>query len=41
MRGELRYRAELCPCSGVPDEYVELEVEELPSSGRPDQRAVL
>jgi len=26
LRGELRYRVELCPCSGVPDEYVELEV---------------
>ena len=26
MRGELRYRVELCPCSGVTDDYVELEV---------------
>ena len=28
MRNELRYRRELCPCSGVPDDYVELEVRE-------------
>ncbi|MBI1916205.1 MAG: hypothetical protein HYS12_15945 [Planctomycetes bacterium] len=33
LRGELHYRAELCPCSAVPDEYVELEVREA------DQRA--
>ncbi len=26
MRSELRYRVELCPCSGVSEEYVELEV---------------
>src|SRR5438067_351574 len=26
LRGELRYRVELCPCTGVPDDYVELEV---------------
>ena len=26
LRDELRYRAEYCPCSGVPDGYVELEV---------------
>ena len=26
LRGELRYRVELCPCSGVPDDYVQLEV---------------
>jgi hypothetical protein len=26
MRDELRYRVESCPCGGVPDEYVELEV---------------
>jgi hypothetical protein len=26
MRGELRYRVELCPCSGVSDDYVELEI---------------
>jgi len=36
LRGELRYRAELCPCSGVPDDYVELEGEEPPSPGRAD-----
>ena len=27
LRGEIRYRIELCPCSGVEDDYVELEVE--------------
>jgi hypothetical protein len=26
MRDELRYRVESCPCGGVPDDYVELEV---------------
>jgi hypothetical protein len=26
MRDELRYRVESCPCGGVPDGYVELEV---------------
>jgi hypothetical protein len=26
LRGELRYRVELCPCSGVPDDYVQLEI---------------
>ena len=26
LRGELRYRVEFCPCTGVPDDYVELEV---------------
>ena len=28
LRRELRYRRELCPCSGVPDDFVELEVRE-------------
>jgi hypothetical protein len=28
MRNELRYRVELCPCSGVSDAYVQLEVRE-------------
>jgi hypothetical protein len=28
LRNELRYRVEFCPCSGVPDDYVELEVRE-------------
>jgi len=36
LRGELRYRAEFCPCSGVPDDYVELEGEEPPLPGRAD-----
>lgn len=26
LRAELRYRIELCPCTGVGDEYVELDV---------------
>lgn len=26
LRGEIRYRLELCPCSGVGEQYVELEV---------------
>ncbi|RMH22944.1 MAG: hypothetical protein D6696_02110 [Acidobacteria bacterium] len=29
LRGEIRYRLELCPCSGVDDDYVELAVEGL------------
>jgi hypothetical protein len=29
MRDELRYRVESCPCGGVPDDYVELEVREV------------
>ena len=28
LRQEIRYRLELCPCSAVSGEYVELEVEE-------------
>lgn len=27
LRAELRYRVELCPCSGVDDDFVELQVE--------------
>ena len=26
LRAEIRYRLELCPCSGVDDDYVQLEV---------------
>lgn len=26
LRAEIRYRLELCPCSGVGEDYVELEV---------------
>jgi predicted RNase H-like HicB family nuclease len=26
LRGEIRYRLELCPCTGVSDDYVELDV---------------
>jgi hypothetical protein len=28
LRSELRYRVELCPCSGVADDYVELQIAE-------------
>lgn len=27
LRAEIRYHVELCPCSSVPDDWVELEVE--------------
>jgi hypothetical protein len=27
LRAEIRYRIELCPCTGVDDDYVQLEVE--------------
>jgi len=27
IRDEIRYRLELCPCSGVSDDYVQLDVE--------------
>ncbi len=27
LRAEVRYRLEWCPCSGVGDDYVELEVQ--------------
>ena len=27
LRDEIRYRIELCPCSGVDDEYVQVELE--------------
>lgn len=26
LRSEIRYRIELCPCSGVEEDYVELDV---------------
>lgn len=26
LRAEIRYRIELCPCSGVEEDYVELDV---------------
>ena len=26
LRAEIRYRLELCPCTGVSDDFVELEV---------------
>ena len=28
MRHELRYRSEYCPCTGVTDDFVELQVRE-------------
>lgn len=30
IREEIRYRVEFCPCSWVEDDYVQLDVEELP-----------
>lgn len=27
LRAEIRYFVEYCPCSGVPDDYVELDVD--------------
>ena len=30
LKAEIRYRLEWCPCSGVADEFVELEIKELP-----------
>jgi hypothetical protein len=35
MRDELRYRVESCPCGGVPDGYVELEVRAESAPGGP------
>jgi hypothetical protein len=36
LRDEVRYRIELCPCSGVPDDFVEIEVAgETPPAPRP------
>ncbi len=29
LRAEIRYRVELCPCTGVGDDYVQLAVERL------------
>ena len=26
MRQELRYRSEYCPCTGVPEEFVQLQI---------------
>lgn len=26
LRGEIRYRIELCPCTGVDDDYVQVQV---------------
>ena len=34
MRDELRYRVEHCPCGGVPEDYVELDVREA-AAGAP------
>ena len=31
MRGELRYRLELCPCSGESYQYIEVEIVEGPT----------
>jgi hypothetical protein len=32
-RNEIRYRIELCPCSTVAEDYVELDPEDAPPSG--------
>ena len=32
MRTEIRYRIELCPCSTVADDYVELDAQDAPAS---------
>ena len=34
MRNELHYRVELCPCSGVSDDYVQLQVTDATAPGR-------
>ena len=31
LRAEIRYRLELCPCTGVSADYVQLDVERLPT----------
>jgi hypothetical protein len=31
IRAEIRYRIEWCPCTGVGDDYVQLEVVRVPS----------
>ncbi|MBI2825589.1 MAG: hypothetical protein HYX69_12975 [Planctomycetia bacterium] len=31
LRGELRYRLELCPCSGESYQHIEIEVVETPA----------
>lgn len=28
LRGEIRYRLEMCPCSSVDDDYVQLQLED-------------
>jgi hypothetical protein len=35
LRDEIRYRIELCPCSGVDDEYVQVELEVAGSAPQP------
>ena len=41
IRAEIRYRLEWCPCTGVGDDYVQLDVQRLPyrqngGPGRPN-----
>jgi hypothetical protein len=31
LRKEIRFQLEYCPCSGVADDFVELEIEEPPA----------
>ena len=34
LRKEIRYRLEMCPCSGVADDYVQLDVREVTNGPR-------
>jgi hypothetical protein len=42
MRGEIRYRLELCPCTGETYRHITIEISELagspPPSSRPESR---
>lgn len=33
MRGELRYRLELCPCTGESYQHIDIQIVEEPSAG--------
>jgi hypothetical protein len=37
MRGELRYRLELCPCSGESYQHIEIEIAEAKDASPPAQ----
>ena len=38
MRGEIRYRLELCPCTGETYRHITIEIAELSGSGQPSPR---